>query len=368
MAYHSGLTYHERKAIEYDLDQGRIDAVCTTYALGAGIDTPCSQVIFESCLMGIEVLTANMFLNMSGRAGRFRRQERGKIVLLVEIGKTYHRSDATEDQIALDLLESTIENLLLEYDPELIASQVLAGIAVGIDTLPKIKKFYDNLLGAREELSLLLRTLKKARVIELKDDTYQVTRLGRAITLSFFTVEQGLMIAKQLRRKQDPLDIAIRLEFFENVYITEEVKTIFRQEFKIELPNKFMTARILNIAASVGRFKRRLRRYSWLPKAIAQWQKVFFSCNCGNAPYCDCPFLIMNQKLVALRMEGRTPRRISQFMDKNFNLKVYSGDLLRFFDNLIHRLQGIRRITQVLGDQALERDISFLIERIEKPL
>jgi len=367
VAYHSGLTYLERKVIEHKLEYGGIDAVCTTYALGAGIDTPCSQVIFESCLMGIEILSANMFQNMSGRAGRFRRQERGKIALLVEIGKKYQRTDQTEDQIALDLLESTIETLLLDYDPELIASQVLAAIGAGIDTLPKIKEFYENLIGSQEELSLLLKALKKKKVIELINKRYHTTRLGRAISLSFFTVEQGLMIAKQLHRKEDPLDIAIRLEFFENVYITEEIKTIFKQEFKIELPNKFITARILNIAASVGRFKRRLRRYSWLPRAIAKWQKVFFSCNCGNAPYCDCPFLVMNQKLVALRMEGRTPRKISQFMKKNFNLKIYSGDLLRFYDNLIHRLQGVKRITQVLGDQASEQEISLLIQQIENP-
>ncbi|MFX1295180.1 MAG: DUF5814 domain-containing protein [Promethearchaeota archaeon] len=365
--YHSGLTYIERKRIEKDFDQGLIQAICTTYALGAGVDTPCSQVIFESCLMGIEVLSPNMFLNMSGRAGRFHRQDRGKIALLVEIGKNYHRSDMTEDQIGLDLLESTIENLILEYDPELIESQVLAAIAAGIEM--KIEEFYDNLIGAKSNLPLLLKRLKKQKLINIKEGNYIITTLGRAIALSFFTTEQGLLIVRQLRNKEDPLDIAIRLEFFENIYITDEIKNIFLNEFKINLPNKFITARIMGIAASAVKFKRRLRRFGWLSKSIAQWQKVFFNCNCGNQPYCDCAYLKMNHKLLNLRMiKALTPKKISQYMDRRFNLKVYSGDLLRFFDNLIHRLQGIRRIAQVIDELIIVEKISQLIQQIEKPI
>ena len=366
VAYHSGLTYFNRKLIEVDFDKGLIQAICTTFALGAGFDTPCSQVIFESCLMGIEVLTPNMFLNMSGRAGRFRRQERGKIVLLVEIGKNYHRTNKTEDQIALDLLESDTENLILDYSPDLIQSQVLAAIAAGIDT--KIEEFYDYLVGAREDLSLLLKGLKKHKLIELKQNKYQVTTLGRAIALSFFSVEAGIMIAREITRREDPLTIALRLEFFNNVYITDEIKKIFLEELKIKLPNKFITGRIIGIAASVVKFKRRLRKFSWLAKSIALWQKVFFSCHCGNAPHCDCPLLTINRKLIQLRIEKRlTPKMISQFMERKFNLKVYAGDLLRFYDNLIHRLQGIQRIVRVLGKYEVFDDITALIRKIEKP-
>jgi superfamily II helicase len=61
-------------------------------------------------------------------------------------------------------------------------------------------------------------------------------------------------------------------------------------------------------------------------------------------PYYDCPLLATNRKLIELRTAGLTPKRISRYMERHFYLKVYSGDLLRFFDNLIHRLQGIKRI------------------------
>lgn len=366
MAYHSGLTYLDRKFISKEFESGNLQAIVTTYALGAGFDTPCSQVIFESCLMGIEILSPNMFLNMSGRAGRFRMQELGKIYVLVEIGKNYHGTDKTEDQIGLDLLGSTIENLRLEYDPELVESQVLAAIAAGIDT--KIEEFYENLIGTREDLPLLLKGLRKHKLIKRKENKYIVTTLGRAIALSFFTVQQGLMIVRELHKNKDPLNIAIRLEFFENIYMTDEIKKIFLDEFKINLPNKFIAGRIVGITARLGKYKRRLRKYAGVAQSIVKWQKVFFSCGCGNAPYCDCPILSMDRKLVQLRMEkGLTPRKISQHMDRTFNLKVYSGDLLRFFDNLIHRLQGIERLAKVIGENEIEGKIFDLIRKIEKP-
>ncbi|MHA1267253.1 MAG: DUF5814 domain-containing protein [Candidatus Helarchaeota archaeon] len=367
VAYHSGLTYKRRKQIEEAFDQGLIQAVVTTYALGAGFDTPCSQVIFESCLMGIDILTPNMFLNMSGRAGRFRRQDRGKIVLLVEIGKRYPNTDRTEDQIALALLESTAEPLLLDYNPDLIRSQVLSAFAAGLNTAEQIEAFYDNLPGAKEELSLLLKSLKKNQLISISSEKYYITTLGRAIAVSFFTIEEGLLIIRELNRGEDPLDIAIRLELFESIYILDEIKKIFQNEFKIDLPNKFFTGRIMGIAA-VTKFKRRLKRkFTWLSKSIALWQKIFFTCTCGNAPYCDCPLLTMNHLLIKLRtQQGLTPLQISHHMEQKFKLKVYSGDLLRFFDNLIHRLQGIQRIAKTMGKHEIDERIQRLIYQIEK--
>jgi superfamily II helicase len=176
------------------------------------------------------------------------------------------------------------------------------------------------------------------------------------------------MIIKEINKGEDALNIAIRLEFFEGIYITDEIKTIFQNEFKIRLPNKFFTGRIMGITATT-KFKRRLKRkFRWLSRAISEWQKIFFSCKCGNAPYCDCSILTMDRMLVDLRMhEGLTPRKISQHMDRRLNLKIYSGDLLRFFDNLIHRLQGIQRIAKTIGNAKIEERTLELIHQIERP-
>ena len=364
MAYHAGLTYNDRKFIETAFEQGLLQAVCTTYALGAGFDSPCSTVILESMAMGNDILTPNMYLNMIGRAGRFQRHELGKAIHLVEIGKSYPGTDKTEDQIALDLLESSTQSLMLEYDPDLISTQVLAAIAAGIGT--QIEEFYNYLISAKEDLSHILKKLRAQGLITLEENNIHITPLGHAIALSFFTIEEGLLVIQQLHQEDDPLNIAIQLEFFENIYIPEKLKKIFQDEFKINLPNKFLNTQIIDITTSLGRFKSRLRKYEGVSNSIALWQSAFFTCNCGNAPYCDCSLIATNRKLIDLRMEGRTPKRVSHYMERNFNLKVYSGDLLRFFDNLIHRLQGIKRIAQVIGKPEIEENLSSLIQKIEK--
>ena len=365
MAYHAGLTYNDRKFIETTFEQGMLQAVCTTYALGAGFDTPCSQVIFESMAMGKDILTPNMYWNMMGRAGRFYRHDLGKVGHLVEIGKSYPGTDKTEDQIALDLLGSSTENLKLEYDPDQISTQVLAAIAAGIET--NIEEFYNHLINTREDLPFILKGFRTQKLITVEENRPHITTLGQAIALSFFTIEEGLLVVKQLKQGDDPLDIAIQLEYFENIYIPEKIKKIFAEEFKINLPNKFLNSQIIGITASLGRFKSRLRQYEGVSNSIALWQTTFFTCTCGNAPYCDCPLLATNRKLIELRKVGLTPKRISRYMERYFYLKVYSGDLLRFFDNLIHRLQGIKRIAQVIGKPEIEENISLLIQKIEKP-
>ncbi|MDY7081502.1 MAG: helicase-related protein, partial [Halobacteria archaeon] len=69
-AYHAGLSHDERKGIERSFENGDIAAVVTTAALGAGVDFPASQVIFERMAMGIEWLSVQEFEQMLGRAGR----------------------------------------------------------------------------------------------------------------------------------------------------------------------------------------------------------------------------------------------------------------------------------------------------------
>ncbi|MDY6778954.1 MAG: helicase-related protein, partial [Halobacteria archaeon] len=59
--YHAGLSYNERKRTERRFEEGDVAAVVTTAALGAGVDFPASQVVFERLAMGIEWLTVQEF-------------------------------------------------------------------------------------------------------------------------------------------------------------------------------------------------------------------------------------------------------------------------------------------------------------------
>ena len=69
-AYHAGLTSVERRDVETRFLQGKLMAVVTTAALGAGVDFPASQVIFDALAMGRDWLSVQEFNQMGGRAGQ----------------------------------------------------------------------------------------------------------------------------------------------------------------------------------------------------------------------------------------------------------------------------------------------------------
>ena len=68
-AYHAGLTSQERRHVEAKFLGGKLMAVVTTAALGAGVDFPASQVIFDALAMGRDWLSVQEFNQMAGRAG-----------------------------------------------------------------------------------------------------------------------------------------------------------------------------------------------------------------------------------------------------------------------------------------------------------
>ena len=88
-AYHAGLTAQERRDVEEKFLKGKLKAVVTTAALGAGVDFPASQVIFDSLAMGISWLSVQEFHQMAGRAGRPDYHDLGKVMILAEPGGTY---------------------------------------------------------------------------------------------------------------------------------------------------------------------------------------------------------------------------------------------------------------------------------------
>ncbi|MHA1831646.1 MAG: DUF5814 domain-containing protein, partial [Candidatus Helarchaeota archaeon] len=362
-AYHSGLSYYERKKIEEKIENGEIPGVVATYALGAGIDLPVSQVIFYSMKMGKDYLSQNMFLQMAGRAGRYKRHKLGKVVLLVELGLKTFNSDKTEDQIALSLLDGKEEMITIEAEPEEVEAQLLASIASGLD-FNKIQIFYDKMISAEEEFHYLLKELNKKNMLSKKNGKYIITKLGRATAISFFTPDQSLEIIQQLKNGDSILDIALRLDLFTNIYLDDRLKENLSKLLKINLPSLFFTGmvfdEILNLEKIRGKIPDRIL------KIIIKWQSNF-SCDHKDKPFCDCGLLKVNQTIIELRLSGLTPREISQQFKKKFSLVIYSGDIFKMIDDVIHRLRGIKMISQILGLENYGEFVEKLIKGLEKP-
>lgn len=364
-AYHSGLSYYARKIIEKEIEFNQIDGVVSTFALGAGVDLPVSQVIFHSMRMGRDYLDNNMFLQMSGRAGRYKRHKRGKVVILAAVGKKFYGSDKTEDQIALQLLEGKEQNIITDYDPILVESQVLASMASGMN-LMETEKFYDLLIGAEEDFNYLLEELVKKNMIQKNNNngTFEITNFGSATAISFFTTEQALEIKKKLHKNVSILDIAIALEFFNNIYLDNRLKEELSRLLKVNLSSLFFTGSVFDLFSNLEKITGKIP--DRVIETIITWQKNF-SCDHDERPYCDCGLLKANFEIADLRMSGFKPSQISNHFKRKYDLIIYPGDIFKMLDSLIHRLRGIRRIASSLELEEDSKKAQKLIRKIENP-
>lgn len=192
-AYHAGLSYFKKEKIEKDFSKGKIAAVVTTAALAAGVDFPASQVIFESLLMGNKWITPNEFSQMLGRAGRPTYHDRGVIYLVPEIGSEF--DNESEEAVALDLLESDVEDIFVDYTEDGSLEQILADISSkSLRKVKDVEEFYQNIPVPMDIMTALDELEDKDAVNISADDTIDTTRFGRAVAMSFLSVDDGVII------------------------------------------------------------------------------------------------------------------------------------------------------------------------------
>ena len=192
-AYHAGLSYFKKEKIEKDFSKGKIAAVVTTAALAAGVDFPASQVIFESLLMGNKWITPNEFSQMLGRAGRPTYHDRGVIYLVPEIGSEF--DNESEEAVALDLLESDVEDIFVDYTEDGSLEQILADISSkSLRKVKDVEEFYQNIPVPMDIMTALDELEDKDAINIHADDTIDTTRFGRAVAMSFLSVDDGVII------------------------------------------------------------------------------------------------------------------------------------------------------------------------------
>jgi len=199
-AYHSGLSYSLRKQIELDFSSGKCKAIVATYALGAGVDFPASQVIFESMMMGNQILDPNTFTQMIGRAGRLGKHDRGYAVFLC-LGESISSLDSkSEVEIALELVNSDLTPITPDYDENACGEQIISICSTKARMAPsEVKKIYQNMIGTgNHDFMQITNKMIRNSLIEIDkvDGTrfLEVTSLGRASALSFFSPEKTIKI------------------------------------------------------------------------------------------------------------------------------------------------------------------------------
>lgn len=353
-AYHAGLQYHERKRIEELFSEGKIGTVVTTAALAAGVDFPASQVIFESLAMGIEWLNVHEFNQMLGRAGRPGYHDKGLVYILAEPGRKFSSARGeSEDEIALALLHGQMEDVAPEYNEAQQLEQVLAN-AVVARSRQELEMLHKLTLGL-DDLDFSLKALAKAGLVK----GIEATRLGAVAAAHFLSPEDVKLIAEQLQKGKSPMEIAVALESFEDLYLkfAERISVAL----KMSISQRALHGSFLDLLSSseLNDLERKIQRQ------CMDFSKDFLRCTCRDTPYCGCPAQNISLKILDLRAEGKSPAEIIDDFSDRYGMYAYQGDLINYLDQIVRYLEAIESVAKVLGKNEAAREAGVVRRRVE---
>jgi len=373
-SYHSGLTNNERLVIEKAFQRQTISAVVATAALAAGVDLPAKQVIFESLLMGINILTVAEFEQMLGRAGRLKKHDIGLAYLLIEPGKNYSfRTKETEENIAIGLLNGKIKDYELEPDGTKSLTELLAFISMYNEGIgrEKIYKFNEYLINSGYELEEFLKKLINYRLVRLEDnDQFKSTFLGESIAKSFLTVEKSLEIIEIIKKKEKTIvDIVLELKALKNVYLTNKVVADLSKHRSAKYSsNNFFSASVLSLM-DANYVKKRKSFSEEFIEYVVKWTGEIFNCDCKDKPYCGCGRVNLEKIILNLRIDNKfSIRQISEYLEEELKILIYKGDITDYLENLIYSFESTLNISKGIKnlDSEYEKEILEIPNIIEK--
>ncbi len=209
-AYHAGLSAVERRDVETRFLGGKLMAVVTTAALGAGVDFPASQVIFDALAMGRDWLSVQEFNQMAGRAGRPDYHDLGRVVILAEPGGSYSRENPfTEEEIAIRLLKGAMEEVAPEHDFEQSSEEYVANaIACGGEEAD-LARINGLMVGSVEPV---LPDLIANKLVQKHGTKLVMTPLARVMAEHFIGMERLMEIVRLTKEMKDPVEIIAELE------------------------------------------------------------------------------------------------------------------------------------------------------------
>ncbi|MFX1322323.1 MAG: DEAD/DEAH box helicase [Promethearchaeota archaeon] len=351
-AYHSGLTNEERKIIETEFQAQEIIGVVATAALAAGVDLPARQVIFESLAMGINWLSVAEFEQMLGRAGRLKKHELGFAYVLVEPGKVYSpKMKETEENIAIKLLNGKIKDFELAPNDDKSLTEILAFISIfkeGI-TKDKIYEFYSYLINDNFDLDSFLKKLNSLKLIRIKENfLLKSTHLGQAIAKSFLSIEKCLEIIDIIKKNEKSInEIALEIKPIKNVYLARKIVTDLAKNVSMKyLSNNLFSASVLSLM-NADYVKKRKTFSDEFIDFITKLTGDIFNCNCKDNPYCDCGRLKLEKIILNLRInENLSIEEISSYLNNEYKIIVFKGDIIDYLETLIYSLESIKNIIE----------------------
>jgi len=185
-------------------------AVVTTAALGAGVDFPASQVIFDALAMGRDWLSVQEFNQMAGRAGRPDYHDLGRVVILAEPGGSYSRENPfTEEEVAIRLLKGEMEEVAPEHDTEQSSEEYVANAVACGGEEADLNRINSMMVGSMEPV---LPDLIAHKLVEKHGTKLVMTPLARVMAEHFIGMERLLEIIRLTKTMDDPMEIIAELE------------------------------------------------------------------------------------------------------------------------------------------------------------
>lgn len=359
-AYHAGLSYAQKERIEKDFSKQKLEVVVTTAALAAGVDFPASQVIFETLIMGNKWINANEFSQMLGRAGRPTYHDRGIVYLLPEIAKTFNNE--SEESIALDLLESDVDPVYIQYSEDDVLEQILSDISSSsIKSVNELSKFYKNLNVPIDPLNAL-EILESYGCIKENLGELLITSYGKSIAMSFLKPFEADYIKKELVNEKSPLDIALELEPFDNIYLSARLHNHLTKILKLNFSTRLFADSTLDILTNGENI---IKLDEFYQNAIINLQMDFLSCECKDSPFCYCIERNLSEFVVKQRLKKQDPMDITRKLLKKYQIHAYPGDIFSWLDSLVRMLDAIKRISFALHYRKEYNECKRIIKLIE---
>ncbi len=357
--YHAGLSQYERKKVETLFAKGQLPVVVTTAALAAGVDFPASQVIFESLAMGIDWISVQDFLQMSGRAGRPDYHDRGIVVLMPVPGKSYTSSQSdTEEEVAIKLLQGEMLSAGVEYGEAEQLEEVLASVAV-TSSVQDLRKIHSLMFGSFNLDKQILR-LQSYRFVERKGNKITLTRFGKIIAAHFLPVSKAFLIRDAVLEENDPLKIVTNLEFFDAAYF--KYANQIGSSLHVNMPSRVFQGATLDIVfdgESLSQLDAKIR------ELMLNFASDFLTCVCKDSPYCGCAEQKFSEKIIRLRTEELDPVQIVKKLEDKYGISAYQGDVFGYLDNAVRNLDAVELIAKVHSKKGVAEDAKKLKKKVQ---
>lgn len=357
--YHAGLSQYDRKKVETLFAKGQLPVVVATAALAAGVDFPASQVIFEALAMGIDWISVQDFLQMSGRAGRPDYHDRGIVVLMPVPGKSYSSSQSdTEEEVAIKLLQGEMLSIGVEYGEAEQLEEILASIAV-TSSVQDLRLIH-NLMFGSFDLEKLISRLQSYRFVERKGNRITLTQFGKIVAAHFLPVSKAFLIRDAVLEDNDPLKIVTNLEFFDAAYFkyTNQIGS----SLHVNMPSRIFQGATLDIifdGESLNLLDAKIR------ELMLNFASDFLACVCKDSPYCGCAEQKFSEKIIRLRTEELDPTQIIKKLEDKYGISAYQGDVFGYLDNAVRNLDAVELIAKVLAKKGVAEEAKKLKKKVQ---